>query len=64
MAKTIVLFANNRNVGDQLSARGIQRLLGGSTRRVAFERRFAMVHAEIDRARADTLFGRFGVLRG
>lgn len=50
-----VVYANNRNVGDQLSARGIGRLLGGRVRYLPFERRFDLVEAEIDRLPRDAL---------
>lgn len=50
-----VVYANNRNIGDQLSARGIGQLLGEGVRYLPFERRLSMVEAEIDRLPRTTL---------
>lgn len=52
---TAVLYANNRNVGDQFSARGIAWLLGGDVRYLPFERRLDVTEAEIDRLPKDAL---------
>lgn len=52
---TAVLYANNRNVGDQFSARSIARLLGGDVRYLPFERRLDVTEAEIDRLPKDAL---------
>lgn len=53
MTRFMIVYSNDRNIGDQFSARGIAHQLGGSSVLVPFERRLGHVRQQLLRAPSD-----------